>query len=113
LKATFIERFLDGGWVSAVRIKTDDQKTYVFVLEWQKLLANDIDAAIVNDSLGDSYPVGIVKMPKGYDQVIEGQWIQDPIICRIVRDAMIDCRKGPYQEQEIPVSRYYGEGGER
>lgn len=113
MKATFIERFLSGGETASVRIKTDEGKTYVFILEWQKLLANDIDAVLVNDFLGDSYPETVVKMPKGYTQVIEGQWIQDPIICRIVRDALLDCQKGPYQPQEIPVSRYYGAGGER
>jgi hypothetical protein len=109
VKATYIERFLSGGETAAVRIKTDEGKTYVFILEWQKLLANDIDAVLVNDFQGDSYPETVVKMPKGYSQVIEGQWIQDPIICRIVRDAGEALSRGDFIPQEIPVSRYYGE----
>lgn len=108
MKAIHAEQLIIGDVSPAVRITTDDGKTYVFILEWQKLLANDIDAALVCDELGDSYPINSVKMPRGFSHVADAQWIQDPTICRIVRDALLDCRKGPYQPQEIPVAKYYG-----
>jgi hypothetical protein len=108
MKAIVIEWFLSGGGTASVKIRTDDKKTYIFALQWQKLLANGIDAVLVNDLEGDSYPETVVKMPKGYTQVIEGQWIQDPIICRIVRDAGEALSRDEFIPQEIPVSRYYG-----
>ena len=40
MKATFIERLVIDDISPAVRIRTDDGKTYVFILEWQKLLVN-------------------------------------------------------------------------
>lgn len=110
MKAASIEYFIDGDRTRAVRIKTDDGKTYVFVLEWQKLLAGGTQACLVCESMGDEFPKS--KLQTEFGEIPEEAWMTDPVICRIVDDARKASIDETFEPGPVPVSRYYPEVGE-
>lgn len=112
MKATKIDYFVYGGRGEGVRITADDGKTYAFCLEWQKLLANDIKAALVNPDMGDSYSESVPKLPEDFGPVGQAQWVYDPVICKIVNDARKAGIDGTFEPGPVPISRYYPEVGE-
>lgn len=91
MKAVSIEYLILNERAEIVRILTDENKTHYFLLESQKLLANNVPIAKAVSDMGDPLPEISVDTPFG--PMEPGPWVKDKKIAQIVEDAVAVERK--------------------